>query len=169
MSIRGSIIRLSPPEAEDLFALQSLRNDLSLQRQLLALPKPNNMDAVREWIGRFNGSSNAILFSIRRLDNDLCIGFVQVTQIDTLHGTGWLGVAIDPEYQGKGFGGEALKLIERYMHEFFNLRKLLLEVDSKNPAKHLYTRMGYSVIGTMRSHFYHGDRYHDIDIMEKFL
>lgn len=167
--LRKNNIILRPPEEHDISAFMDMRNDTDLQRSLLAIPKPNNREAVSRWLQRFNGSNNAVLFTISTAVDNSCAGFIQITQLDTLNGTGWLGIAIHPSCQGKGYGSEALSLIEEYLKKTFNLRKILLEVDSGSPARELYKKNGFVTIGTMKQHFYFNNKYHDIDIMEKFI
>ena len=97
-------------------------------------------------------------------------GYIQITQIDTLHGHGELGICIAPEARGQGFGTEALLLIEAHASRLFDLRKITLRVfASHKPAIALYTKGGYSEVGVLREHFYQNNHRHDVLIMEKSL
>lgn len=167
--LQGDKVLLRAPDECDIDIFQEMRNDTDLQRTLLGIPKPNNRDDVNNWLKRFNGSNNAILFTIFSLADNAVVGFIQITQLDTLHGSGWLGVALHHDAQGKGFGREALSLLETYLKKTFNLRKVLLEVDAKNLARNFYSEHGYRDVGTMKQHFFHDGNYHDIHIMEKFI
>lgn len=154
----------------DLPALQLMRNDLRLQQQLMTQPRSNSLDQVKDWLAARTKSPDGLFFVIASKSSDHAVGYVQVAGMDFLNGLGKLGICIAPDSQGKGYGGEAITLLEVYLRDVFRLRKLTLEVLAGNDiAIRMYTKQGYKEAGRLREHFFMGGRYDDVVIMEKLI
>ncbi len=170
LSLETNQIRLRPVQAADLPRLLYLRNDLTLQLQLLSSPRPNTLEQVQAWIQRRSSQPDSLFFVIAKLSNDECLGFIQLTQIQLLHGHASLGICLAPEARGQGYAKESLALLETYAKAIFNLRKILLEVRADNQsAISLYSQSGYRQIGVLEAHFFAQGSYHDVLMMEKQL
>lgn len=168
--IVGNGIILRAWSESDLPALQTLRNDFQLQLQLMARPRANSLEQVKEWLGKRSKSEDSLFFVIATTQSNQLTGYVQVVGIDLDNGSGRLGICIVPSAQGKGYGSEAITLLEGYLSEVWKLRKLVLEALSKNePALHLYKKLGFTEVGRLRRHFFIDNEYCDTVIMEKFL
>jgi len=155
---------------DDLDALGKLRNDLPLQEMLMSQPRPNSADRVQDWLTEKSGRDDGVFFVIAERDSDRVLGYVQVVNMDTQHGTGELGICIGPDFQGSGYGSSAMVLLEDYLQRVFSLRKLLLHVvaDNKGAVK-FYLKLGFDEVGSMKDHFLNDGKYRDVIIMEKFL
>ena len=154
----------------DLPVLQALRNDFQLQLQLMARPRENSPEQVKEWLMKKTKSEDGVFFIIASKQSDQLAGYLQVVGIDSDNGTGRLGICLMPSAQGKGYGGEAITLLEGYLSEVWQLRKLVLEVLSKNEhALNLYKKLGFTEVGRFYRHFFIDNEYCDTVIMEKFL
>ena len=164
--IDGSTTRLREPRESDLATLGTLRNDLTLQRLLLAHGRPNSVDRVREWVNRVSSAADSVFFVITDLD-DTPIGFVQVTALDFIDGHGQLGIALADGGRGSGHGQEAVELVAAYVRSVFNLRKLVLEVAMTNDAAiALYDRLGFRRVGVLEAHALQDGQPVDVAIME---
>src|SRR6478609_8433200 len=104
--IDGTTTRLREPRESDLAALGALRNDLTLQRLLLAHGRPNSIDRVREWVNRVSSAPDSVFFVVADLEDEP-IGFVQITALDLVDGHGQLGIALGDDRRGSGHGQEA--------------------------------------------------------------
>ncbi len=155
---------------DDLDALAKLRNDLTLQEMLMSQPRPNSADRVQDWLTGKSGRDDGVFFVIADRDSDQVLGYVQVVNMNTMHGTGELGICIGPDSQGSGYGSSALELLEDYLKRVFNLRKLLLHVFAENEgAVKFYVKLGFDEVGRMQDHFLNNGEYRDVVIMEKFF
>jgi len=155
---------------EDLPALQALRNDVPLQRQLMAQPKGSSLEQVRAWLTSRSQTADAVFFVIADRADNQALGYVQLLDMDLFHGSGRLGICIGPQAQGRGCGGETLELLADYVREVFGLRKIVLEVLASNEgAIRLYRRHGYREVGRWAQHFRTATGYADVVIMEKLL
>ncbi|MDH5601813.1 MAG: GNAT family N-acetyltransferase [Gammaproteobacteria bacterium] len=168
--IVGNKIILRTWSENDLLALQTIRNDFQLQQQLMAQPRENSLEQVKQWLTKKTESEDSLLFVIEIKQSNAVAGYVQVVEINFDSGSGRLGICILPSLQGRGYGYEAITLLEKHLSEYHKLRKLVLEVLSKNEnALHLYRKLKFKEVGRLRHHFFIDNEYCDSVIMEKFL
>ena len=57
-----------------------------------------------------------------------------------------LGIAVKPNYRNQGIGTQLLKKLISTSHKN-SVKALCLSVDKRNPAVHLYQRVGFKVVG----------------------
>lgn len=163
-------VALRAPTERDFAILSRLRNDLAVQNSLLALPRPNSPARVRAWLERRADDDHAAFFVIADARDDRAVGFIQASGIDSLHRVAELGICIDQGSRARGFGREAIALLQKYLAEVFRVRKLWLRVDSRNGrAVALYRAGGFREVGTLRKHHFANGRYRDVLLMEKLL
>lgn len=168
--LKGTAILLREPLEEDVARLVEWRNDVSLQTQLLAIARPNTPARVREWLSRRLEDPAAAFFIIADRETGTAQGYIQALRLDFTHGTGELGICLQPSAQGKGFAAEAMALFESYLRDRFRLRKLILQVLTDNTrASRFYDKHGYRCVGQLEKNFYADGDWHDVAIMEKFL
>lgn len=159
---------LRPPLPSDETFLVRLRNYFQTQSLLLALPRANSARRVGEWIHAVLNDPHSVFFIVDVAGAPA--GFVQIRQMDFVHGTGELGIFIDARARGRGVAATALRLLERYVVRTFRLRKVILRVRADNArAIAFYRKCGYRAVGVHRRHFYHAGRYHDVAVMEHLL
>jgi diamine N-acetyltransferase len=168
--LTGNKVVLRAWGAEDLPSLQALRNDVPLQRQIMARPKGSSLEQVRAWLTARSQAADTVFFVIADRASNHALGYVQLLDMDLFHGSGRLGICIGPQAQGRGCGSETLTLLANYVHEVFGLRKIVLEVLASNDgAIRLYRRHGYREVGQWLQHFRTVSDYADVVIMEKLL
>lgn len=94
------------------------------------------------------------------------IGFVFLTSSGvTQHRSSGLGVSIVEEFQGGGYGSEAINWILDAGFRRANLHSITLSVFSFNPAFKLYERLGFKVDGRRRDALWFDSKWHDTIIM----
>jgi RimJ/RimL family protein N-acetyltransferase len=168
--INGETTRLRAPRPDDDALLATVRNDVQAQLLMLARPRPNGPDRVREWVQRIAGGSVSMFFVIADAETDAAVGYVQVTEMDLVSGHGRLGIAVDADQRGRGYGREAVVLVGGHVRTVFGLRKLVLDVRADNKAAvDLYRSLGFREVGVLEAHFRVGDAYHDVLVMEQAL
>ena len=162
---------LRAPQESDLGLLFALRNNVRLQMLLLAQPRANSLARVQEWVSKMAGDPQCVFFVIGSVQKKFsAIGYIQLTHLDPVHGTADLGICLAESARGKGHAAEALRLLEQYSRDVFNLRKILLRVLASNErAIALYKKVRYRKVGVLRQHFYQQGAFHDVLIMEKIL
>lgn len=90
---------------------------------------------------------NKFYLAIRLLPDERLVGFAKIYSIGWTHGAARMQLGIgDPADRGKGFGGEALRLLLRYAFEELNLYRLTAAVPEYNqPALRLFEKAGFRV------------------------
>ena len=168
--LRGQNALLRAPEERDLEVLTRLRNDVAFQRNLMALPRGSSREQTKEWVQRRRDDPAGLFFVIADPEKDTCAGFVQLTQLEPIHGTAQLGIGVAPERQGRGLGREALALLDQHAARAFHVRKIILSVLKENEgARRLYARAGYREVGVLEAQFFNAGQYLDVTLMEKRL
>jgi len=90
----------------------------------------------------------------------------------TLHDFSWynrraeLTIAVHPDFQGKGFGKEAVLLVMKHAFENIQVHKILLEVYAANEkAVKMYKSCGFEVEGIFKNHSFKDGKYNDLLVM----
>jgi len=102
-----------------------------------------SMKDVKEWHEK--RVPEEYYFSIRKIEGDKLIGFIEIGAINWISREGWIGVGIgEPDDWGRGYGSEALRLVMRYAFEVLNLNRLALGVFEYNPrGRRAYEKVGF--------------------------
>lgn len=99
-------------------------------------------------------------------DQEINVGFVELTMIDLRHRNAEFTIMIAPDYQGNGYAKIATRLAMDYAFSTLNLHKLYLLVDTINEkAIHVYEKAGFQQEGVAHEMFFVDGTYHDAAIM----
>ncbi len=146
-----------------------MRNDPALQRQLMVRQGIHSPAEIRAWLRRRTRDPHGAFYIVAAAD-DRPLGFVQLTQVDSVHGTADLGICLAAEARGKGVAAVALRLLEACAQREFKLRKLTLRVLTTNRrAIAFYRKAGFREVGVWRRQFLQDGKFRDVLLMEKFL
>ena len=102
-------------------------------------------------------------FIIAHKDTEEYIGQLDLIKIDWPNRVGTIGIVIGTkENLGKGYGTEAIKLLQDFVFNKLNLNKLELDVRSFNErAIACYKKCGFIEEGRIRENFYVDGKYTD--------
>ena len=165
--IEGNNIRLRVWRKDDLALLTALRNDVSLQAQLLARARGNSAEQVLNWL---KDRADRLLYVIADRSSDTALGYIQVAELDPIDRHAHLGICLARETHGRGFGGEAIDLISDYLRTTWNLRKLSLRLRADNAAAlRCYEKAGFERCGLLKGQLFLEGRWVDVMLMERFL
>jgi RimJ/RimL family protein N-acetyltransferase len=149
----GERLRLAASLPEDASIMARWTQDSHYMRMLEDDPiRPLHAEEARGGTGDFR---------LRTLEENRLVGFVAIFNV-TRHGTAMIAIGIgEPEYRGKGYGQEALRLILGYGFRELNLYRIGLNVFSYNDAAiRAYEKVGFVREGTRRSSILRdGERY----------
>lgn len=105
-------------------------------------------------------------FSIVSLETDEYLGNISLFNLANDYAT--MGVFIGKEFQGNGFGKEAIELLCNYAFLTLNMKSIHLEVFAYNShAYELYKKLGFKECGRWHEVRFHQGKYHDVILMEK--
>jgi RimJ/RimL family protein N-acetyltransferase len=147
-----------------------LRNSVEIQKNLMSRIRPNSVEKVKKWLVDKNSNENSALFTIANAKSNEFVGYIQISNIQFLNRSCYIGIFIDEEHRGQSYASNALYLIEKYAIEVLNLKKVILEVLVDNvTAINLYKKNNYQEVGKLKEHFYFNEAYLDVLIMEKII
>lgn len=121
-------------EPAGLPPLEEAMKHPELQRYFVEWGRPGDDGCIAERDGEFVGGAVCRLFT----DDD--------------HGSGYLasdvpelGIGVIADERGKGLGGRLLGCLADIARDT-GIRRLSLSVNKPNPARHLYTKLGYRTV-----------------------
>ncbi|MFW9993457.1 MAG: GNAT family N-acetyltransferase [Candidatus Odinarchaeota archaeon] len=167
----GEKIYLRALEMEDLDSIMESWNTWSLRRYL-ANPFPFSLLAEREWLERTVKQNpdrdRAIGLAVIEKKTDRFLGTVGLFNISPRHRRAELGIAIhNPDYQGKGYGTDATRVMLWVAFNIFNLHSVqLFTADFNKRAFRAYEKAGFKHSGTYRQAMFIEGRYHDMLYMD---
>lgn len=109
-----------------------------------------------KWLALLPNRSDIKMFGIK--DNDHQIGTCGLTSIDTTHRRAEFSCFIAPEYQGKGYGREALTALFNHGFKDMDLYKIYGETFYDNPALILFLKLGMRKEGLFAEEYYKDGR-----------
>ena len=150
---RGKLIRLVAPSQGDAAVVARWTEDAGYLRAVDSdYAQPLAPEEAARRLDPDHADPNKVEFHLRTLSDDRLIGFVAIHSIEWNNGAGLLAVGIgEPEYRGKGYGTDALRLILRFAFHELNLFRVGLDVIATNTrAVRAYEKLGFQHEGRMR-------------------
>lgn len=146
-------------------------NDFGTQRTLGADPVPRTLEAVEAHADHLAALDDGLQFAIHLRgegDDWRPIGIVELQAIDRRSGTADFAIFIgEAALRGRGYGGEATRLLLGYAFATVGLRSVALLVYEYNLAGiRAYERVGFRAIGRRRACHWMGGRFWDAILME---
>jgi RimJ/RimL family protein N-acetyltransferase len=167
--IEGDRVLLRALRPEDYPRLTKFKNDVEFE--LLGggdPPRPRTLAMVTEFFDELVKDKSSVNFAIEV--DGVFIGDCGLFHLDRLAGTAELGIGIgDRDYQGKGYGREAVSLLAGYGFRLMNLRKIWLQTSADNErAIRSYEAVGFVQEGRQREQAWSDGRYVDLVLMALF-
>lgn len=100
-------------------------------------------------------------------ENGKHIGEIALRGLDSPDNHGNLGIVIgEKDYQNKGYGTEAMKMMLDYGFDELGLHRIELIVHDDNPrAKKVYEKLGFKIEGIKRENIFRNGKYKDSYLM----
>ena len=150
----GDLVHLTAEDPETLAKLVSQWMGDSEYSRLLNWDPATvpSVKGVQKWIEKQFEDDKTHSFAIRTLEGDAIIGEIGIDGINWTHGDAFVGIGLgDREYWGRGFGTDAMRIIERYAFTELNLHRLTLDVFEYNPRGiRSYEKAGFHIEGRER-------------------
>jgi RimJ/RimL family protein N-acetyltransferase len=124
-----------------------------------------SIDKHKEWLEKDlveEQKSDQLYFLMRTFENEKTIGLIGLDGIRWVHGDAWVGIGLgERDYWGKGYGTDAMRILQRYAFDELNLHRLSLTVfDYNHRAIRSYEKAGFIVEGRARKYLNReGQRY----------
>jgi len=114
-----------------------------------------------------HGTGESRGFVIAEKESLAYIGQIDLHRIDWINRKAVMGIVIGrKDMQNKGIGGEAIRLLQRFVFHTLNLNRLELEVYECNErAIRCYRKAGFREEGRLRQRVYRKGKYWDVLVM----
>lgn len=163
--LTGTRIILREYRKEDLVYIRRWVNDYDITKYLSNLfLYPHTMHDTESFLNAMiEGKTNMKGFVIADKDTEEYIGQIDLIKIDWPNRIASIGIVIGTkENLGKGYGTEAIKVLQEFAFNKLNLHKLELEVRAYNErAITCYEKCGFIEEGRLRENFYVDGKYTD--------
>ncbi|MGV9377953.1 GNAT family N-acetyltransferase [Nonomuraea sp. NPDC003707] len=161
----GQLVRLRAIEPEDWEAFHSFDEYSDAVRSGEHLHPPQSAARARKWAAelaeRTQGLDEVRLVIATR-DGNTPVGMMNTHSVDRVHGTFAYGIGIGTPHHRKGYAGEAVVLLLRYMFFERRFQKAEAGVYGSNEASlALHRRLGFVEEGRRRRCHYANGRYDD--------
>ncbi len=145
-------IRLRAPEPEDLDLLYIWENDTTLWEYGAYYTPFSRFDLKQYLIENKHDifSDKQLRLMIVDKATKAVVGAVDIYDFEPRHRRAEVGILIDSNHRGRGFGLTALKLLEDYAFGFLNLNQLYAIIPESNKKSiDLFTKAGYIHSGNL--------------------
>jgi RimJ/RimL family protein N-acetyltransferase len=163
--IRGDPIGLRPVRERDLEVLYSSLNDLDHRGAFFPLGLHAEPKFRREFDESGFWTNDEGILLIVTADDQIAgeIEFFPISHYLVGYELSYL--IFGEQHAGKGYATEAVRLLSGYLFGRLRINRLQLNIHPDNAAsKRVAAKAGYTFEGLMRGCWFHGGRYHDLEI-----
>ena len=164
---QGQRIRLRAPTEKDLqgyFLTPEAFNTASQRSgdRVLFPVSPEQRKARMDAFSRQDPSSDEY-FLLMEDNEGTAVGNINSHSADRISGNFSYGIGVRPEFRGKGYASEAIRLLLRYFFDELGYQKCNAHVYDFNPdSMRLHERFGFVLEGRVRRGHYAGGRFCDV-------
>nr|WP_275984093.1 GNAT family N-acetyltransferase [Paenibacillus hamazuiensis] len=156
MPVKSDVVLLRRTAGNDLDYVLQTEQDPENQPFILSWPREKHLEAI--------DSSDHLHLIIESPDGSR-VGYVILAGLENRnHCTELLRIAVSDK--GRGYGKEAIRLIQEYVFDSLKAHRLWLDVKEHNQrARKLYEKAGFATEGKLRDCIRNGDSYESLVIM----
>lgn len=166
--LTGNLVRLAALQKSDMAQFAEWYSNIAFLRLMNpGIAYPYSIEDEEAWYENQRKNDTIINFAIRTLAENTLIGSCGLLAINHAASNAELGIGIgDPDFQGKGYGTDAIQVLLKYAFLEMNLHRVALRVFSSNQrAINSYLKAGFTQEGVMREALRRDGKYDDIVIM----
>ncbi len=168
--LENNILRLRAPEPEDLDLLYVWENDTAIWENGASLV-PFSRYSIKQYLIDYKHDiyvDKQLRLMVTLRETGESVGAIDLYDFDPFHRRAGVGILTDPKYRRKGYGLQALMLLEEYTFRFLNLKQLYAIIPEKNSNSiRLFTKAGYRQTGLLEEWLSSGDSFSHALVMQK--
>jgi diamine N-acetyltransferase len=168
--LENNDIHLRALEPEDLDILYKWENDSKLWHHSSTLA-PYSKFALRDYLLNsaqdiFQSRQLRLMIIEKKTGNS--IGTIDLYDFEPMYLRAGIGILLDENYRNKGFGFQALQLMEEYAFHFLLLKQLYAYVPKSNEVSYkLFRKSGYKENGTLEAWIKTTQGFADVYFMQR--
>lgn len=172
MFLQSSLLRLRAPELSDLDYLFHVEND-TREWMVSACKVPYSRFQLQQYI-----ETNAhdlyvdkqLRLMIERVDDNQVVGVIDLFDFSPADRRAEMGVVVDRECRGKGYGREALMLLCDYAECVLDLRQLYAYVFEDNvSARQLFASSGFELTATLSDWVFRNKKFRNVCLYQRLF
>ncbi|ODV56165.1 GNAT family N-acetyltransferase [Lysinibacillus fusiformis] len=153
--------QMAPADLESFVAIESETKTLLLAND--EIPFPQTMEDHSTFFRSISGKKDEFFFGIYEKATQQLIGSCGVFAVNWQNSTCSVGISIGQQWQGKGFGTDAMKTLIEFIFQYMAIQKIKLQVFSFNTAAiRSYEKCGFTKEGHLRNEIFRFGTFHDI-------
>lgn len=168
--LENNILRLRAPEPEDLDLLYAWENDTAIWENGASIV-PFSRYSIKQYLIDYKHDiyvDKQLRLMVTAMEKNECIGAIDLYDFDPFHRRAGVGILIDRKHRRKGYGLQALALLEEYAFRFLNLKQLYAITPEKNNGSiRLFAKAGYRQTGVLEKWLSAGDSFDNALVMQK--
>jgi diamine N-acetyltransferase len=172
MFLQSSLLRLRAPELSDLDYLFHVEND-TREWMVSACKVPYSRFQLQQYI-----ETNAhdlyvdkqLRLMIERVDDNQVVGVIDLFDFSPADRRAEMGIVVDRECRGKGYGREALMLLCDYAECVLDLRQLYAYVFEDNvSARQLFASSGFELTATLLDWVFRNKKFRSVCLYQRLF
>ena len=155
---QGKNIRLRALEPSDAVSFYAWDQDSDMGRYLDRVWQPVSLESQKRWTERASAQEpgDEFFFVIENQAGEM-VGSISTHHCDHRNGVFSYGVAVQADFQRRGYASEAIRMVLRYFFEEQRYQKANVEIHSDNNASaKLHEALGFQLEGRVRRSVFSG-------------
>lgn len=170
--LKGEDICFKPLDTKDALEIHSYASDRNVKR-FIGWPLMKTLEETRNYIEemlRREAAGTHLYATIALKATQEIIGTAMIFAFDHEAKHAELGYVFHSRYWGKGYGTEAVRLMNDFAADFLKLRKLHARVvDANIGSARVLEKNGFELEGQLKDYYLIEDSYYDLLLFGKFL
>ncbi|MFQ3274912.1 MAG: ribosomal-protein-alanine N-acetyltransferase [Candidatus Nanohaloarchaea archaeon] len=158
--LEGDQVNLRTIEEEDIEFLRNGLNNPEI-RKFLTTRRPVNLEQEKDFFENVISSEDGVHLAICREEETIGITSIEEHSKDLQ--TAEIGLWIETDRHGNGYGSEAARLLTDYALKELNYHKIYARTDERNEAsRKIWEKLGFKQEGKLREQSYANGEFKDI-------
>jgi len=154
LTLQGDSIFLRALEPEDLEFIYAIENDEQVW-EMSGTQTPYSRFLIRQYLENAKQDiyeAKQLRLAIAERGDNTVLGMIDVFDFNPTHHRAGIGIIIaDRQFRGKGYGGEALKLVVDYCKTHLQLHQLYANIlEENNVSIQLFEQAGFELAGVKK-------------------
>lgn len=160
--LEGDIVNLRTIEEEDIEFLREGINNPEIRKHLTAR-EPVNLDQERDFFEKVISGDENVHLAICK-DEEM-IGIISLEKKEDEFRVAEIGIWIETNHHGNGYGTEAAELITNYGFNELNYHRVMARAHTGNEgSKRIWEKLGFEKEGELREQTYMEGQFRNVNI-----
>ena len=170
--LRSATLNLRAPELGDLDYLFHVEND-TRQWMVSACKVPYSRFQLQQYI-EANAhdiyADRQLRLMVERVEDGRLVGIIDLFDFSPADRRAEVGIVVDRDCRGRGYGREALALLCDYAEHVLDLHQLYVHIFVDNaPARRLFASCGFDEVARLKDWAFSDKKYRDVCLCQRFF